>query len=235
MLTEYLYKSNKPSDSKRAIVILPEIYGLKPFAKELADRCAAELGFTGYALDYFWALTHESNDFDYQAGMGRGIELMNQMTGELFMELLGKVIERIKLEQPELERLVVVGFCFGGRLAYLSGVHDTVTDIISFYGAGSTKPGFYHDDSAISATVQARQGMQDLRVLGLFGAEDDSIPEDDRKTIAEQLQGAGISVTLHEYVAGHAFFNADRTDRYVAEAASQAWHDVKTWLGTETR
>ncbi len=232
MLTEYLYKSNKPSDPKRAILILPEIYGLKPFAKELADRCATELGFTGYGLDYFWALTHEVNDFDYQAGMARGIELMNQMSGELFIALLTKVVERVKLEQPELERLAVVGFCFGGRLAYLSGIHDTVTDIISFYGAGSTKPGFYHADSAVSATVQVRQGMQDLRVLGLFGSEDDSIPEEDRKTIAEQLQGAGIAVEMHEYAAGHAFFNADRTDHYVAEAASQAWDDVKTWLST---
>lgn len=230
MLTEYLYKSNKPSDPKRAILILPEIYGLKPFAKELADRCAVELGFTGYALDYFWALTHEPNDFDYQAGMARGIELMNQMSGELFMDLFSKAVERIKLEQPELERLAVVGFCFGGRLAYLSGVHDAVTDIISFYGAGSTKPDFYRGDSAISATVRARQGMQDLRVLGLFGEDDDSIPEEDRKAILEVLQGAGISVAIHEYAAGHAFFNADRTDRYVGEAAGQAWSDVRAWL-----
>lgn len=233
MLTEYLYKSHIAANREQAVIILPEIYGLKDFARELADKFATELQFTGYALDYFWALTHKPNDFDYQQDVSRGVELMHKMSGEKFVQLLRTAVGRIRDEQPALERLVVVGFCFGGRLAYLSGVLPEVTDIISFYGAGSNQSSFYGHESAISATTQVRQQDAGLRVLGLFGEHDDSIPNHDRQAIEQNFRTAEIPFAMHVYAAGHAFFNEDRTDHYVAGAATAAWRDVSDWLKTD--
>ncbi len=229
-ITEYLYASDSIASLDQAVLVLPEIYGLKPFAKQLADRCGSELFMTGYALDYFYALTGTANDFDYQAGAERGIELMRQMTGEKFIELLNQAIETIHERQPGLKHLVVIGFCFGGRLAYLSGANHTVTGIASFYGAGSNEPNFYEGYSAIESLANNRRNTTHLRVMGLFGTHDDSIPAADRQAIASKLAAAGIPTLIKEYDAGHAFFNADRADRYNQAAAEQAWQDFKNWL-----
>lgn len=230
MLNDYLYATDGIADHTKTVVILPEIYGLKPFAKQLADRCSRELFLTGYAFDYFYALTGEPNDLDYQTGVQRGMELMGQMTGEKYVELFTKVVELIQQRQPQLTELTVMGFCFGGRLAYLSGVNRAVTRIVSFYGAGSNGHDFYQSYSAIESLANERRHDYTLKVLGLFGESDESIPETDRQLISQRLTQAGISTQIKVYPAGHAFFNADRPDRYVEPAAVQAWADVKAWL-----
>jgi dienelactone hydrolase len=68
--------------------------------------------------------------------------------------------------------------------------------------------------------------------MGLFGTHDDSIPATDRQAINSKLTAAGIPTLMKEYDAGHAFFNADRADRYSQPAATQAWQDLKSWLLT---
>ncbi len=230
MLNDFLYASAGVSEPMKAVIVLPEIYGLKAFAKELADTCAAELGFTGYALDYFFELTGQANDFDYRAGVQRGMELMGQMTGEKFLAILERAVQAIQERQPQLAELMVIGFCFGGRLAFLSGVNPRVQRIVSFYGAGSNGLDFYQGDSAIGALTTARRHDDTLRVFAAFGAQDESIPAEDRAKIAQRLGEAGIHYEAHEYAAGHAFFNDDRPDRYVATAAQASWHDLKAWL-----
>ncbi len=230
MLSDFLYASPKSRESRSAILILPEIFGLKPFAKDLADRFTSEVGIRGYALDYFFAITGQSNNLDYQADIDRGVELMRQMTGEEFLDIFQQAVELMRDEQPDLQRLVVVGFCFGGRLAYLSGCHSAVTDIVSFYGAGSVDPSFYQGLSAIQALTQKRAKQSSLRVMGLFGEQDESIPASDRELIEHSLIEADIQIDIHTYQAGHAFFNDDRPDKYNATAATQAWSDINRWL-----
>ncbi|MEI6481509.1 MAG: dienelactone hydrolase family protein [Candidatus Saccharibacteria bacterium] len=228
-ISEFLYASDVVTSSERALILLPEIFGVKHFTRDLADKVASETNWSGYVLDHFYAVTGKIQVFDYDDA-GSGSKIMDQMTGEMFLPLLEKAISLIRERQPDVTRIAVWGFCFGGKLAYLSGVQPAVTDIVSCYGGASTRPGFYAGDSAVAALGRARQSDSELRVLGVFGADDPMIPADDRTKIDEALSSAKIQHDIKAYDAGHAFFNEDRTDRYDATAAQLAWVDIKQFL-----
>lgn len=228
-LQDYLYAAGDVVSEEKAIVILPEIYGVQDFTRELAGKVQAELGWTGYVLDHFYAETGQVQTFSYDDATP-GIEIMNKMTGEKYLALLEKAIAEIHKRQPKVQRIAVWGFCFGGKLAYLSGAQKEVTDIVSFYGGASLADNFYGDNSVIGALSQTRSNDAGLRVFAGFGENDEMIPAADVSMIHEQLDRAGISTEVRVYTAGHAFFNEDRKDRYVETAAKQAWTDVQKFL-----
>ena len=129
--------------------------------------------------------------------------------------------KNIKANQPKLTSIQVVGFCFGGRLAYLAGLEKMVDKIVSFYGAGSLKPGFYFDKNVIEALCGARTGDKNLKVLAFFGNQDQSLPSSDQTQVKQALESASISYEHHEYDAGHAYYQQGRPN-YSAEAAKMS-------------
>ena len=228
-LTKYLYAAGKVAAEDKALIILPEIYGVQDFTRELAGKVQTELGWTSYVLDHFYAETGKAQIFDY-ADATPGMEIMQKMTGEKYLALLNKAIVEVQKLQPHVERIAIWGFCFGGKLAYLSGVDHRVTDIVSFYGGASLAQDFYQGGSVIDALTEVRRQDQALRVFAAFGENDEMIPASDVSAIHERIDQAGIAAEVHVYAAGHAFFNEDRTDRYDAAAAQKAWTDVKKFL-----
>ncbi|MCC7543227.1 dienelactone hydrolase family protein [bacterium] len=227
-ISDFLYAYQAQSDAERAIIILPEIFGVKDFTRELAGKVQIELGWNGYVLDHFYAVTGEVQTFAYDDMSG--MEIMERMTGELFLPLLAQAVGMIQEAQPKLKHLAVWGFCFGGKLAYLSGVNPHVTDIVSCYGGASVQPGFYAGDSVVQALARARYADKSLKILGVYGEHDPMIPAADREKISTLLTESKISHQIKVYDAGHAFFNEDRADRYVEAAAKAAWNDVSNWL-----
>lgn len=228
-ITKYLYAASEVADEDKALIILPEIYGVQEFTRELAKKVQTELGWTSYVLDHFYAQTGKVQIFSYDDATP-GIEIMNKMTGEKYLALLEKAIAEIRKRQPNVARIAVWGFCFGGKLAYLSGAQKKVTDIVSFYGGASLVADFYKGDSVINALTTSRQGDGSLRVFAAFGENDEMIPASDVSTIHERLEQAGIDTEVRVYAAGHAFYNEDRTDRFIAAAAQKAWTDVSRFL-----
>jgi len=228
-LQPYLYATDGEVVSEKALIILPEIYGVQDFTRELAQKVQSELNWTGYVLDHFYAVTGKVQTFDY-SDASAGMAVMQQMTGEAYLSLLDKAIGEVMARQPDLVRLAIWGFCFGGKLAYLSGVNTRVTDIISFYGGASLAPGFYEGQSAVEALTQRRMGDKNLRILAAFGKNDEMIPASDVESICSQLERAKVACGVNTYPAGHAFFNEDRKDRYVQAASDQAWQDVFQFL-----
>ena len=64
------------------------------------------------------------------------------------------------------------------------------------------------------------------QVLGLYGAEDASIPPDQVEAMKEKLEAAGKTAKFKIYPgAGHGFF-ADYRQSYRADVAQDAWIDV---------
>lgn len=227
-VTEYLYAADTVAQPNRALIILPEIYGVQRFTTDLAERVAKETGWTSYVLDHFYAVTGRSEAIDYD-NSARGIEIMQQMTGEKYLELLKKAINEVQQRQPELKRIAIWGFCFGGKLTWLSGVIPEVTDLISFYGGASLAPDFWEDKSTFEALLSAHEADEKLRIFAAYGEHDPMIPASDRQTVEAGLKAAKLDYQIHTYDAGHAFFNVDR-DTYVEPAAQQAWQDVSAWL-----
>lgn len=232
MNQQYLYTSNHyTGSSDTAVIVLPEIFGLTGFITSTADRFADEFQMPAYALDFFYQLTGKPNKFDYESDMQKGVELMQQMRGEDFLQIFNDAVNNIMSDHPEVKNFIVCGFCFGGRLAYLTGLNENVKSIISFYGAGANGPDYIQGRSCIESLASERTNDSSLRILSLYGGTDESIPTEDRAKTKSLLEEASINYKEIVYPdAGHAFFNNQRADRYSSEASSAAWDEIRSFL-----
>ncbi len=189
-----------------AIVVLPEIFGVNGFIRGTAERLAQKHGVPAYPVDFFFPVTGEHKVYDYVADRDAAHSAMGSVTNEVFSDYFKSELDRMQAEHPEVKKFAVVGFCFGGRLAYLAGVDQRVQKIVSYYG------GRAHE--CVVALSHARANS-DLQVLAFFGGKDESIPPADQADTKNVLDAAHISYESQVYLdAGHAFCNQERADRY---------------------
>ena len=113
----------------------------------------------------------------------------------------------------------VVGFCMGGRVAYLLAADsDRLDAAVAFYG-GNTKVAWGDGTAPFE-----RLGEITCPVLGFFGGRDSNPSPEDRDAIDAELTRHGVE---HRFVsfagAGHAYMDFTNQTRYHTEAASESW------------
>jgi carboxymethylenebutenolidase len=129
------------------------------------------------------------------------------------------------------ERIGVIGFCFGGRAAFLAAVRQRLGAVVTLYGGGIVKASTFLPFPSLLDDISSLQTPW----LGLYGADDHGIPADEvdalEAALAEQAP-IGIETEIVRYEgAGHAFHN-DQLPSYHPEAASAAWQRSLDWLAT---
>jgi carboxymethylenebutenolidase len=125
----------------------------------------------------------------------------------------------------------VIGYCSGGRQAYLAGCTlEGIDAIVSNYGGGVVaKPEELSERQPV-APIDLTKDMKPP-ILLLFGIEDKRPSPDDAKKTIEALKAAGKMFDTHTYDgAGHAFFAVDR-EQYRVHAALDGWKRVFEWFG----
>jgi carboxymethylenebutenolidase len=122
----------------------------------------------------------------------------------------------------------VIGYCSGGRQAYLAACRLPLDAAVDCYGGfvAATTP----------AGMPVRKPVVDLTptlscpLLGLFGAEDKNPSPDETAQIEVALTEHHKTYEFHTYPgAGHAFFATDRVS-YRPEAAVDGWQRIWTWF-----
>jgi carboxymethylenebutenolidase len=229
-MNDYLKSFSPNPEATQIIIMLPDIWSQTSYSADTATQFAEKFGMPVYMLDYFYQLTGKANNFNPQTDQAIAPELMSKMTGEDFLAIFNKALEDIKQNQPKLEFIIVIGFCFGGRLAYLSGLSSEVKKIVAFYGAGAHTANYYEGKTPVEALCEIRRNDQSLSVLSFYGLQDGSIPESDRQAAAQAFKDAGINYTEKIYDAGHAYFQPGRADMYNEAAASASWADLQNFI-----
>jgi carboxymethylenebutenolidase len=124
----------------------------------------------------------------------------------------------------------VIGYCSGGRQAYLAACTLSGIDAaIDCYGGGVVaKP----EELTPRQPVAPIDFTKDLQcpLLGLFGIEDSRPSPDDVARTEAALKQHGKTYEFHMYDnAGHAFFAVDRA-QYRQQAAVDGWKKVFVWF-----
>ena len=198
------------------VVILPDVRGLYRFYEELALRFA-ERGYAAVAIDYFGrtaGVEKRDDEFEYMPHV-------QQTTAEGVQADVKAGVEWLRAQG--IERVVTVGFCFGGRQSWLAAASGHgVAGAVGFYG----RPGPGQDGSPGPAQ---RAADLDAPILGLMGGDDAGIPLEDVDAFRAALDEAGAEHELVVYEgAPHSFF--DRKQEQFAEASEDAWRRVLQFL-----
>jgi carboxymethylenebutenolidase len=196
------------------VVIAPDVRGLHPFYEELAERFASA-GVHAIAFDYFGRTAgtdRRADDFDYMPHV-------RQTTPKLvFADIAAS---RAQLEkETKARRTFVLGFCFGGRIAFLSSAEQQgLAGVVGFYGRLSKREG---ETWPVPADKAKRMRAP---VLGLFGGDDPGIPASDIAAFERALTEARVEHHIETYMgAPHSFF--DRTFNEHKTECEDAWRRV---------
>ncbi len=129
----------------------------------------------------------------------------------------------------------IIGYCSGGRQAYLAACTLRGIDAaIDCYGGGVVaKPEELTPRQPV-APIEFTKNLQ-CPLLGLFGIEDARPSPDDVAKTEQALKECGKTYELHTYEnAGHAFFAVDRP-QYRQQAAGDGWKKVFAWFDKHLR
>lgn len=206
------------------IIVLPDVRGLYHFYEELALRFA-ESGIDAIAIDYFGrtaGVGKRGAGFEYLPHVGQ------TTWGGLSGDIRAAAAELSSAEGHPIRALFAVGFCFGGRVAFLSAaVGLDLAGVIGFYGVpvGPARNG-------MPAPVDVAAAMHG-RILGLFGGADQGIPPSSVAAFDEALRDAGVDHELVTYPgAPHSFF--DRKAAEFADASADAWRRTIEFIRSHT-
>lgn len=117
------------------------------------------------------------------------------------------------------DRIGIVGFCFGGRVAYLAACNlSDIKATVAFYPGRLLIPLGAEGPSPLEQTSKLRSP-----VLGLFGEEDQNPTIQDVGKIEAELKKQKKSYEFHMYPGcGHGF-HCDGRASYRPEPARDAW------------
>jgi carboxymethylenebutenolidase len=203
------------------VVILPDVRGLHHFYEELALRFA-ERGIDALAIDYF-GRTATNDD------RGERFEFMPHVDQTRYENVMLDVAAGVDhLRNRGVSSVFTVGFCFGGRLTFLTGAQAELdlAGVIGFYG-GPTGPGRAGTPPPIEL---AKAGQFRAPVLGLFGGADQGIAEAAIDEFGRALTDGGVENELVVFPgAPHSFFDRKAAD--YADASAEAWAKVIAFIG----
>jgi carboxymethylenebutenolidase len=124
----------------------------------------------------------------------------------------------------------VIGYCSGGRQAFLAACSLPLDAAVDCYGAfviGTPPAGF-------SLKMTPLVGLADrlsCPLLGLFGADDKNPSPEETAELEGELTKLGKTTEFHTYEgAGHAFFSVDRPS-YRQQAAVDGWQRIFDFYG----
>ena len=192
------YRADPSGTPRGGLVILQEIFGVNAHIRSVADRYAA-LGYACVAPALFDRV-RRGVDLGYtQADMQEGIALNK---GTRHAETLRDVAAAVAT-LASAGRVGIVGYCWGGTLAYAAACEvPGVAAAVGYYGGGI-------------------KGMLDSKptvpVMLHFGEQDAHIPMDD----VEAIRAAMPAVPVFTYAAGHGF-NCDLRGSYDKASADLA-------------
>jgi carboxymethylenebutenolidase len=208
------------SGGDAGVVIAPDVRGLHPFYEELAERFASA-GVHAITFDYFGRTAgteRRTNQFDYMPHVRQATS--TSVFGDI-------AAGRAHIEkETKARRTFVLGFCFGGRIAFLSSAAvPGLAGVVGFYGRLGTRE---NDPWPVPAEEAPRMRAP---VLGLFGGDDPSIPATDIAAFDDALRAANVPHHIHTYPgAPHSFF--DRTFNEHKAECDDAWRRVLAFMKT---
>jgi carboxymethylenebutenolidase len=211
------YVAEPDGTPRGAIVVIQEIFGVNEGIRRKCDGWATK-GYLAIAPDLFWRLEPGVElDPDVDEEFKRALSLMGQFDQDQGVKDIEATIgaARARLSpggDASAGKVGVVGYCLGGRLAYMVAARTDVDASVGYYAAGL--PDILNEKNAIARPL----------LLHIAGA-DHFVTPDQQRAMHDGLDGHP-RVTLLDYPGEDHGFAAEMGKRRSDDAARRA--DART-------
>ena len=202
------YCARPAGEPRAAVVVIQEIFGVNAGIRRKCDRLAAD-GYLALAPDLFWRLQPNVElDPDVPEQFQQALGLMQRCDQDKCIADIEACIRDARARLPEGGRVGAVGYCLGGRLAFMTSARTDVDASVAYYGVGLE--GLMGEKHAIARPL----------MLHIAGA-DHFVTPDKQKLIHEGLDDHP-RVTIHDYPGEDHGFAAEMGKRRSEDAARLA-------------
>lgn len=204
-------------DDQPVVMIIHDWNGLDDYEKRRAEMLAKQ-GYAAFAVDLYGQGVRPTNVEESRAESGKLYRDRTTMRNRLFAGLE----QAQSMDNVDPERVVAMGYCFGGAAALeLARAGADVDGYGVFHGSFETPEGQDY-------------GQTQGKILVLHGADDPVAPMDTVAQLASELTAAGVEFDMEIYGGTeHSFtvWGADRDgSRYNPQADLKSWNALLTFL-----
>jgi carboxymethylenebutenolidase len=128
------YVAEPAGTPRGAIVVIQEIFGVNPGIRQKCDRLAAD-GYLAIAPDLFWRLQPGIQlDPDAPEQMQEAFGWMQKFNQDAGIRDIEATIRAAR--EKSGGKVGVVGYCLGGRLAFMTAARTDADASVCYYGVG---------------------------------------------------------------------------------------------------
>ena len=217
--TGYLAWDDAIQGERPGVLVVHEWWGHNDFARDQAEKLAAA-GYTALALDMY--------------GSGKLAE--HPDTAKQFMQEATRDMEQIKTrflkaktlladhDTVDGERIAAQGYCFGGAVVLnMARLGVDLDGVVSYHGA-------------LGSPLEAKPGQVSARIQVYTGGADKMVPADQVAGLVQEMQNAGVDLTLVTFPGVLHSFTNPGADQIAEEFGMPVGYDEaaaeRSWEGT---
>ena len=208
-----VYIATPAEQTEAAIIVVPEIFGITAGIRQKCDDWAA-LGYVALAPDIFWRFAPGAElDPDVPEQLQQAFGYFQRFDADSCIKDIEAAIRWLRHEQA-VDKVGLVGFCLGGRMAYMAATRTDIDASVGYYGV-------MIEQMLSEAHAIANPLMLHIPTLDHF------VGPDAQAAIHAELDGHP-KVILHDYPGldhGFAAETGSRRDETGAQLADQRTRD----------
>jgi carboxymethylenebutenolidase len=204
------YLATPKSGKGPGILVIQEIFGVNKVMRDIADGFAAQ-GYAALCPDLFWRQEPGIQITDKtEAEWARAFQLYQGFDEAKGVDDLKATLAHLRALPACTGKVGAVGYCLGGKLAYLMATRSDAECSVGYYGVGI--------DKALGEAGKI------ARPLMLHIAEQDQFCPPEAQQAIKAALGRNPNVTIHSYPGvDHAFARSggEHYDKAAAESANK--------------
>jgi len=218
-----VYEAEPDGDARGAVIVIQEAFGVNDHIQDVTRR-VAKAGYLGVAPALFHRVGGGTAAYD---DFAKVMPLFEGMSDEGVLVDVDATIEHLERQGFPPSRIGIVGFCFGGRVAFLVAARRALGAAVTFYGGGIVAA------SPMGFPMLLEEGPSlQTPWLGLFGDLDKGIPVEGVEELRGGVAGARVAAEIVRYADADHGFHCDARDAYHEPSAKDAWGRALDWFAT---
>ncbi len=202
------YTAVPQTGSGPGILVIQEIFGVNPFVRAACDYYAS-LGYLAVAPDLFWRLQPGIQlDAEKPDEFQQGLALMGRFDIDKAVADMIATLAVMRRHEACTGKVGTVGYCLGGRLAYLMAARSDAEANVGYYGVGIDS--LLNEAKTIAAP------------LILHVAEEDGFVSKEAQAKMRDGLADNPNITLYSYPGADHAFAREGGSHYKADAARLA-------------